>query len=235
MTPFEGKIPIVSIHQSQYLPWFPYFKKVAMADIFVVMDNVQYQKNGLQNRNKIRNHEGDFWLTIPVTGHLDDLILDKKIANDSWKQKHWKSIKASYSKAPYWNMYKDPLELLYEKKYFSLHEVNKNFFEFLLEMLCIRTKIVYLSELVATGTKSDLVLSICKELGASTYITGTGGKSYLIESDFEIENIKVEYIESISPEYTQYQGDFIPDLSIIDMLFNVDHAVINNRLRSKTQ
>jgi hypothetical protein len=71
-------MPVVSIHQSQYIPWFPYFKKIAMSDIFVVMDNVQFQKNGVQNRNKIRNYDGDFWLTIPVTGNRSPLRIQRR-------------------------------------------------------------------------------------------------------------------------------------------------------------
>ena len=224
-------MPIISIHQSQYIPWFPYFYKIAVSDVFVVMDNVQYQKNGLQNRNKIRNREGDFWLTIPVTGHLDDLINNKQIADDNWKMKHWKSIKSSYAKAPYWNLYSEQLELLYGENYRSLHDVNKCFFEFLLKVLRIETKIVYLSEMASTGSKSDLVLSICKELRASTYLSGTGGKSYLIESDFRNENIDIKYIKSISPCYPQFQGNVIADLSILDMLFNVSQTEIHAWLK----
>ena len=146
-------MPVVAIHQSQYIPWFPYFKKIAMSDIFVVMDNVQFQKNGVQNRNKIRNYDGDFWLTIPVTGHSDDLILDKRIAEDHWRQKHWKSISASYSKAPQWSLYKERLENLYKLDYATLHQVNKVFLEFIMEALALDTKIVYLSELQACWNK----------------------------------------------------------------------------------
>jgi hypothetical protein len=222
---------VVAIHQSQYVPWFPYFKKIALSDIFVVMDTVQFQKNGLQNRNKIRNYDGDFWLTIPVTGHKDDLILEKKISGDHWKQKHWKSISASYSKAPHWPLYKDRLEQLYKKDYSTLHEVNRSFLEFLLESLSLDTKIVYLSQLNALGTKSELVLSVCTELKASTYLSGYGGKAYLQEHDFRDAHIEIEYRESTTPRYPQFHGDFIDSLSILDMMLNVTVPEIRSFLQ----
>jgi len=224
-------MPVIAIHQSQYIPWFPYLKKIALSDIFVVMDNVQFQKNGVQNRNKIRNYDGDFWLTIPVTGHIDDLILDKKIAEDHWRQKHWRSISASYSKAPYWHLYKEHLENLYKRDYTTLHQVNKCFLEFLLEALSLDTKIIYLSELQVAGTKSELVLSICKEVNATTYLSGLGGKTYLQGNDFNDAQIAIEYIESATPRYPQFHGSFISDLSILDMLFNVTQAVIKGFLQ----
>jgi hypothetical protein len=214
-------MPVVAIHQSQYIPWFPYIKKIALADTFVVMDTVQFQKNGVQNRNKIRNYHEDFWLTIPVTGHKDDLILEKKIAEGNWSQKHWKSISASYSKAPHWSLYKDRLEQLYQQDYSTLHQVNKSFLEFMLDALSIDTKIIYLSQLHAQGTKSDLVLSICRELKADTYLSGFGGKAYLQEQDFIDAGIGIEYKESTTPQYPQFHGDFIDRLSVLDMMMNV--------------
>jgi len=226
-------MPVVAIHQSQYIPWFPYFKKIAMSDIFVVMDNVQFQKNGVQNRNKIRNYAGDFWLTIPVTGHIDDLILDKRIAEDRWRQKHWKSISASYSKAPHWSLYRERLENLYKRDYTTLHQVNKGFLEFLVGSLSLDTRILYLSELQAVGTKSELILSICKELNATTYLSGLGGNTYLQENDFNDAHIVIKYMESATPRYPQFQGNFINDLSILDMLFNVTPTEIRGFLQGR--
>lgn len=197
-----------------------------MADIFVVMDNVQYQKNGLQNRNKVRNSDGDFWLTIPVTGHLEDLIIDKRIANDAWRQKHWKSLKTSYSRAPYWSLYSAQIEQLYGHAYSTLLEANRAFLNFLLKALDITTKIVHLSDLKVDGSKSDLVLAICKALDATTYISGYGAENYMDEKPFSDASVEIRYVKSISPIYKQFNGSFIGDLSILDMLFNIEQSQI---------
>lgn len=212
----------IAIHQSQYIPWAPYLKKIAQADIFVVMDSVQFQKNGVQNRNKIRNKDGDFWLTVPVTGTLSDRIMEKRISSDSWRQKHWKSIKAAYSRAPRWNDYCMDLESLFNDSYFNLGEVNNKFLDFFLKTFEINTKIVNLSSLDVEGHKSELVLNICKEMGADCYLSGIGAKSYLYEDQFWDSGIEIKYMESKPPEYTQFHGEFIAGLSMLDMMMNCE-------------
>ena len=92
---------IVSIHQPQYMPWLPYFSKIASADTFVFLDKVQFQKNGLHNRNELKNSNGRFWLTIPVSANLGDKLNDVKISDQRWSKKHIKSIKINYGKSGY--------------------------------------------------------------------------------------------------------------------------------------
>ena len=89
----------ISIHQPQYFPWLPYFSKIAMSDIFVFLDKVQYQKNGLQNRNELKNSNGRFWLTVPVSVSLGDDLSLVRVADNHWIKKHIKSIRINYSKA----------------------------------------------------------------------------------------------------------------------------------------
>lgn len=213
----------IAIHQSQYLPWPPYFKKVAMADLFVILDDVQFQKNGVQNRNKIRNSHHDYWLTVPVSGHLGDSIREKPISGSKWKMKHWKSIEASYKRSPFWVEYADALYDIYvADEYTSLFEINQRLFEFFLEVLEIETEILVSSDLHITEKKSDLVLSICKALGADIYLSGLGANSYLDLEKFTDANITIQYLPSISPNYEQFHGEFISGLSMLDMLFNVN-------------
>jgi len=223
----------IAIHQSQYIPWSPYLKKMAQADIFVVMDNVQYHKNGVQNRNQIRNKQGAFWLTIPVTGNLTDLIIKKKLANDIWKKKHWKSIKLSYAKAPFWSLYSYDLSLLYDNIYDTLGEVNKAFLNFLITKLEIETNIYWLSDFSISGRKNELILNICKEFDAETYLSGAGANKYLDEKRFEKAGIKIEYINSVPITYKQYHHDFINSLSIIDVMFNLEVSKIQEYLYKK--
>ena len=90
---------IVSIHQPQYFPWLPYYSKILKSDLFVFLDDVQYQKNGLHNRNELKNSNGRFWLTVPVSVSLGDKLFEVKIINYGWRNKHIKSITMNYSKA----------------------------------------------------------------------------------------------------------------------------------------
>lgn len=186
------------------------------------MDSVQFQKNGVQNRNKIRGKQGEFWLTIPVTGHLSDLISEKHVSDFRWNKKHWNSLVTSYSKAPFWNLYAAELEDIYMAKEDNLGRINEKFLFYIVNKLGLKTKILRTSDLEVAGNKSDLVLNICKILNAKTYISGSGAKGYLIEEDFIRNNIFIEYKESKPPVYEQFNGEFIPGLSILDMMFNVD-------------
>lgn len=220
----------VAIHQSQYMPWPPYFKKIAMADVFVMMDNVQYQKNGVQNRNLIRNKDAEFWLTIPVSGQLTDSIAEKRIASDQWRKKHWKSIQSAYHNAPQWYALAEQLNAYFQANYETLHEANDALLRLLFGYVGIQTSIVYLSELQAEGSKSELVLNTCRLLDADVYLSGWGSKGYLNEASFEDAGITIDYVESVSPRYVQFHGEFIRGLSIIDMLMNEELSQVKQYL-----
>jgi hypothetical protein len=221
----------VSMHQSQYLPWPPYVKKAAAADVFVWMDSVQYQKNGLQNRNQIRDHRQAFWLTIPVTGHLSDLIKDKALVDAHWKSKHWKSLEGSYRKAPRWAEHAPALKALYEAEYRTLDEANRAFFAWMLAAAGVKTKVVRLSELGVQGAKNELILDAMRALGSKTYVSGTGAKDYLDEALFAKAGVAIEYLESVPPAYPQFHGAPIPGLSMMDMLLNAEPAAVAAYLR----
>ena len=118
----------ISIHQSQYLPWPAYFKKIAQSDMFIILDDVQFQKNGVQNRNKIRNKKDDYWITIPVSGPHAESIFEKKIVDKRWRTKHFLSISQSYSRSPYWPIYKNGIESILNTETDLLNEININFY-----------------------------------------------------------------------------------------------------------
>lgn len=209
---------IVSIHQSQYLPWPPYFKKIALSDTFIILDNVQFQKNGVQNRNKIRNKNGDFWITLPVNNKLEQLINEKKLIVNNVLQKHWKMIEQSYSKTPNWSKYKEELQEIYRKQYYNLHEINITLIRYFLDVLKIDTKIIEASELNVDEKKNDLVIALCKKVNATVYLSGHGALDYLCVDDFKKENIELQLLESTSPIYTQMVSPFIANLSLLDFL-----------------
>ena len=145
-----------------------------------------------------------------------------KIDNtQDWERKHWKTIRINYSNAPYFNVYKDYLENFYSEKWDNLNSMNMNFIHFIIQELNIDTELYYASELEGiTGKKSDFVLELCQKFNANTYYSGSLGQDYLIESDFEHENIEIIYQRIREYSYPQLFGEFIPHLSMLDVLLN---------------
>lgn len=215
---------VLSAHQLHYLPWLRYFHKIAQSDCFVVMDNIQYNKNGWQNRNKIKNPKGWTYLTIPVFNKYQQRLNEVKIDNtQNWRQKHWDSLVYNYSKAKYFNEYKVFFEQFYQGDWPYLNEINYKMFYFYLKILGISTKVIKASDLNIEGEDSARLANICKKLGADTYLSGAYAlEVYLDEKVFNDAGVKVTLQDWHCPEYKQQfmQAGFIPDLSIVDLLFN---------------
>jgi len=212
----------VAIHQPQYLPWPGYFNKILQADIFVFLDDVQYKKNEWQNRNRIKSATGEIWLTVPVHYRFGQKINEVEIDNKIfWQKDHLKTISVCYRKAKYFDKFFPYIEKLLSKKYKMLVEVNIESINIILSYLGINKKIVLSSELKVEGEKTKRLVNICKKLGCDIYISGSGAKEYLVVEEFKKNNINVLFQEYTTPEYPQLFGKFIPNLSIIDMIFNV--------------
>lgn len=213
----------VSIHQPQYIPWIPYFLKIREADIFVILDTVDFSKNGVQNRNVIKTPSGKLWLTIPVKNKLGIPINQIEFADDFWIKKHVKSIFGNYKKSKYFEPFFTDFVSEIENKNVSFYELVTNITILILKYLNIKTKVLTASDLKVKGNSSTLILNINKQLNATEYISGIGGKNYLNEEEFRKEKIKIRYLEPQKPrEYTQLfpkQG-FFSDLSALDIIFN---------------
>jgi hypothetical protein len=150
------------------------------------------------------------------------MINEVKINNNiPWGKIHWKTIGANYAKAPYFKEYKHLFENIYQKKWENLMELNEALIKMICEILCIKNiKFIRASELDVSGKNTELLINICKAVGADSYISGFGGKKYMEEELFEEEGVKLEYSEFKHPVYDQLRGDFIPNLSVIDLIFN---------------
>ncbi|HXV27731.1 MAG TPA: WbqC family protein [bacterium] len=215
---------ILAAHQLHYLPWLRYFHKIASADTFVVLDDIQFNKNGWQNRNKIKTQQGEFLLTIPVLHSFQQLLsevaIDKKI---SWQKKHWGTISNAYRKASCFKDHDVFFRQIYEKEWAKLNELNNEMLTYFVKFLGIRTKIVRSSELAVKGEASERLVNLCKELGADTYLTGSfAAGAYLDQAMFEKQKIEVKRHAFECPVYPQLypEAGFIPELSIVDLLFN---------------
>lgn len=218
----------VAIHQPQYLPWLPYLLKIEESDVFIFLDTVDFQKNGLQNRNQIKTAQGAHWLTVPVYQQLGQKIRDVKINNSSdWRRKHWQTIQQCYRKAPSFKAHEKDLEALYAQEWNGLNELNIKLTTLMLRWMNIRTPIMKSSQMKATGASSDLVLNLCLEAGATRYLSGTGGKNYLDQDAFEKAGIEIVYRPTVLPEaYPQLfpQAGFINHLSALDIILNCGEA-----------
>jgi len=219
---------IVTVHQPEYLPYIGFFDRISKADVFVILDDVQYQKNGFINRNKIKTFDGWQWLTVPVK-HREGCkkINEVEIDNQTdWKSKHWKALLYNYNKAPHFKKYADFFEKTYNQNWDLLADLDIYLIENIMNMLKIKKQIKISSHLKAQGKADDLLVDICKELGAGTYLSGPGGKEYMDLGKFKKENINVVFQEFAHPIYTQQFGEFISNLSIIDLLFNNEDSKI---------
>ena len=214
----------IAISQSNYIPWRGYFDLIASVDEFIIFDDMQYTKRDWRNRNKIKTKDGPLWLSIPVKvkGKYFQKINEAEINGQSWKINHWKSLKASYSKAPFFKDLSSELEKIYFKEnYIYLSELNRRLIELICNYLKIKTKIRDSSEFNLKNGKTERLVNICKDLNACEYITGPSAKDYIDQNIFKENKIKLSYINySKYGSYSQLWGEFVDNLSILDLIFN---------------
>lgn len=214
---------IVSIHQPNYLPWIGYFHKIYHSDIFVILDDVQFGKNQVINRNKIKTDKGWAYLTVPVLvkGHFGQLIKEVRLDNHiNWRKKHWKSILYNYKKAEHFSNYSQYFENLYKSEWENLSKLNEDIIRNMVKFLEIQTKFIRSSELGIEGESTERLINIVKAVGGDTYLSGIQSKDYIDKNMFAKNGVKLIYQDFHHPKYNQLFGDFIPKMSVIDLLFN---------------
>jgi len=216
---------IVSINQPAYLPWLGYFHRIAASDLHIVLDHVQFEKNSFVNRNRIRTATGTTWLTVPVLtkGKFKELPISELTINttEDWQGKHWRTIQQNYGKAQHFAEHAGFFESVYTRTWTHLLPLCMEITAYLLQSFGISTPFRSSSEMSPAQTKSELVLELCKSVGADTYLSGILGKQYLDEASFRRAGIRVLYQDYKHPTYPQYRAaGFEPHLSAIDLLFN---------------
>ncbi|MBN1981401.1 MAG: WbqC family protein [Chitinivibrionales bacterium] len=216
---------IITIHQPQYMPWIGYFHKMASADLFVLLDDVQFKKNEWQHRNRIRNATGWQWLSVPNSYSFPQLIKEVRVINDrSWQDKHLKSIQMCYGRTPFCKQYLPLFEGYFSGHWDTIDLVSHDSITLLASIMGIDTRVVKSSDYGFEGTATERLVNICKYFNADTYIAGAGGKEYLDEMQFAAEGIAVDYQHFTTPYYPQHwskgEEDFIANLSAIDLVFN---------------
>ena len=214
----------VAIVQSNYIPWKGYFDLINSVDELILYDDMQYTRRDWRNRNKIKTTSGTKWLTIPVQvkGKYFQKIRETLIGDPQWNQQHWKAILHNYSRANYFRDYKDFFEDLYlnfQEKYLS--HVNYRFLTSICQILGIKTKLSWSMDYNIVEGKTERLVDLCKQAGATEYLSGPAAKDYIDEELFKKEGIKLSYIDySGYPEYRQLFPQFEHCVSIIDLIFN---------------
>lgn len=215
----------IGIHQPNYLPWLGYFYKIRQSDVFVILDNVEYQTgnaNSITNRSRIKTANGEQWLTVPVKKSESKLIMDIPMdLQQNWKIKHIRSIQMAYSKSPFFKEFFPMIENWLNFESQSLSEFNTHLILKACELFEIKTELRIASQLPLTNDdKNGRLIEICKLLGANIYLSGKGAQKYMDMALYENAGIAVEFSSFNHPEYKQLHGDFIPGLSFIDAIMN---------------
>lgn len=215
---------VVTIHQPYYLPWLGYLHKVSQADVFIILDTVQFKKNSFINRVQIKSDTKPIWLTVPVKKHiLKTPIKDIEISsNQEWVERQLNQITSNYKKAKYFDLYFSLISEKLRKDYKSLSELNIALIKLLLKCYSIETKLLIASDIQIFNIKggTEITLELSKTLNAETYLSGQFGKNYLDLSKFDSEKIKVIFHSFQHPLYSQIKEPFLSGLSSIDLLFN---------------
>lgn len=214
----------VAIMQPYFFPYIAYFQLISAVDIFVIYDNIKYTKKGWINRNRILQDGSDKLISLPLKTASDYLdVVERELADGFDAKKLLNQIRAAYLHAPYFTQVFPLMEVI-------LHYPEHNLFRFLhhsIVKICsylnISTKILPSSKLnIDHELKSqEKVLAICQSVGATHYVNAIGGQDLYSKADFLSRNIALHFIQSELRVYQQFGAEFVPWLSIIDlMMFN---------------
>lgn len=213
----------IAILQSNYIPWKGYFDIINQVDEFIFYDDVQYTKNDWRNRNKIKTANGLQWLTIPVRQeNLSQKINETKVSQENWAEKHWKSISLSYSKAPFFNDYKEPLQKFYsEIRTPFLSEINRSAIELINSFLGISTVLTSSADYRLIEGKNERLIDLILQAGGTHYLSGPSARDYIQEDLFREAGIEISWMDySGYPEYPQLFPPFVHAVSVLDLILN---------------
>jgi len=221
---------IISIHQSEHLSYLGFWKKYISSDVFVLLDKAQYQKNYYCNRNRIVLNGKEHWLTVPVyNAPSETSMTDIKICyKENWQRKYLETLRHAYSKSLSFNILYPRLEKIINHKFELLLHLNCNLLDLVIDWFGLHRNIVVQSamKLPDNKTGSELLYQIVDAFGDNeveqVYLSGPSGREYLDMKLFEDHDIPVifSYPPAPTSSYVQLSDDFIPNMSILDYMFN---------------
>lgn len=233
----NGNDKLVVIHQPDFIPYLGFFNRLLLADIYVILDNVQFErasKTSWIHRDQIKTQGGNKWLTISTQKcHLDTKICDVKINYDTgWKKKHLNAIYSNYKKADGFKEVFPYIEKLYTWDGESLAEFNIESIKMLINLFDIKINTIKSSDICAEGKSNELIINILNKVGSHRYLSGIGARDYYDEDIYIKSGIEVIWQNFKHPEYQQQYTGFIPYLSSIDLLLNCGIEKSREILRS---
>ena len=227
----------IAIMQPYFCPYIGYFQLISSVDAFVIYDNIQYTKKGWINRNRILINGKDEYISLPLKKDSDYRDIYQRslaLGIQEEKQKILRKIRASYLKAP-------QFETVFPLLAGILENPEDNLFEFIRQSLVrinaflgLKTPLIVSSTLPVNHTlrSQEKVLAICKSLGATSYINPIGGLELYEKEVFAAEGISLRFLNSGEIRYPQFNNDFIPWLSIIDVLMFNDSKTVTTFLQT---
>ncbi len=214
----------VAILQSNYIPWKGYFDLIAAVDEFILYDDMQFTRRDWRNRNKIKTPNGLQWLSVPVKkkGRYYQAIKDTEIADNEWRQSHWKTIRGNYRRAKHFDSVAHWLEPIYlSDDCTNLSCMNEKFIRAICKQLNINTKITRSSDYVLQEGKTERLAGLCSQAAATEYISGPAARDYIEPEIFASQNLSLTWFNySGFAEYTQLWGSFEHGVTALDLLFN---------------
>ncbi len=212
---------LIAVHQPQYLPWLGYLDKIDKAEVFVILDNVQFKKNEWQNRNRIKAAQGWQWITVPVLYKFPEKINEVRIDNNTnWSRKHLQALVTNYSKSPHFDSYKGFFDDVLNRDWDRLVDINIEIIKYLINSLGLKTRLVIASDLKLREEPTERLIDICKTLGGEKYLAGRDGSKYMNLEKFDEEGIEIIFQDFKHPVYNQLYEGFEPCMSAVDLLFN---------------
>ena len=217
---------IAVVMQPTYLPWVGYFDLIDQADVFVFLDTVQFERQSWQQRNRIKGVNGPVWLTVPVfrsLKHIEDVRVDD---HGRWRKNHWNLIRESYSRAPFFGDVGPLVHDTLARRWDRLVDLNVHLVTSMAQAMGVGGRMVRASELPpVTGRKGDMLVALCRSVGAHTYLSPAGSRAYL-ESDaaFVASGVRLQFHEYQHPVWPQLFGEFAPFMSALDLVMNVGYG-----------
>jgi hypothetical protein len=220
---------IVAAHQPHYLPWLGYLAKIAACDLFVVMDDLQYEAQNFQNRNRVKLNHGAAWLTVPLArGPQSERICDKRICNEGsakeqWQRRTWQTLEVHYRRAPYWRAYADDLHELYHRPWERLLTLDLHVLSLMMRWFALTRPILLASSLALDGQKTARIATMCAVVNADVYLSGRGASmGYLDVELLRRRGVAVAWQAFEHPVYEQRYPErgFVSHLAAIDLVLN---------------
>lgn len=211
------------IHQPDFLPYIGFFHRLLHADLFILLDHVQFvhSNRSWTHRDKIKTPDGERWLTISVVKAPRDTPINQiELADTDWREQNLNLLRENYRHAPYFAELFPKVQALYDLPCKRLAEFNVASIKMLMEWFGIDIPMIYSSDMQPNGKKNELLVDLLKKAGADRYLSGVGARDYYEPAPFQAAGIEVLWQDFKHPHYPQQFGEFIPYLSSIDLLFN---------------